>query len=279
MIKRLTCINYPKSIVMRILVYIPLLVLLSSCAIIRPGEVGLKQKLGKLSDEPKKSGSIWYNPFTAKVIRVSVQTENLELMLNLPSKDGLSVISEISILYHVNGDKVTDIVRDLGMDFEPIIASIFRSSSADVCSKYSAKDMHSGMRADIEKEIALLMNGILKDRGIIIDEVLLKSIQLPPALATSIEQKLQAEQDAMRMKFVLEQEKLEAERKLIEAKGVRDAQVVLTESLSKEIIEFKSIEAFMELARSNNTKVIITDGKTPFLIGNESSGSSQTNRP
>jgi prohibitin 1 len=240
--------------------------LLSSCAIVRPGEVGVKQSLGKLSNKTKISGTVWFNPFTSKVIRVSTQTENLELTISLPSKEGLSITSQISILYHIEGRKVPDIVRDLGLDFEPVIANIFRSASADVCSRYFAKDMHSGMRAKIEEEIAERMNKILLERGIIIEAVLLKSIQLPPGLANSIEQKLQAEQDAMRMQFVLEQEKLEAKRKIIEAEGVRDAQKILAEGLSNEILELKSIEAFIQLAKSQNTKVIITDGKTPYLI-------------
>jgi prohibitin 1 len=240
--------------------------LLSSCAIVRPGEVGVKQSLGKLSNKTKVSGTVWFNPFTSKVIRVSTQTENLELTISLPSKEGLSITSQISILYHIEGTKVPDIVRDLGLDFEPVIANIFRSASADVCSRYFAKDMHSGMRSKIEEEIAERMNKILLERGIIIEAVLLKSIQLPPGLANSIEQKLQAEQDAMRMQFVLEQEKLEAKRKIIEAEGVRDAQKILAEGLSNEILELKSIEAFIQLAKSQNTKVIITDGKTPYLI-------------
>jgi regulator of protease activity HflC (stomatin/prohibitin superfamily) len=251
---------------MKISLIILSLFALSSCAIIRPGEVGVKQKVGKLDNKVETTGTVWFNPFSSKVIRVSTQTENLELSLNLPSKEGLSITSQISILYHVNGKDVPRIIQDLGLDFESIIANIFRSASADVCAQYYAKDMHSGMRANIEEAIADRMNGILKDRGIIIEAVLLKSIQLPGGLANSIEQKLQAEQDAMRMQFVLEQEKLEAQRKIIEAEGVRDAQIILAEGLSKEILQFKSIEAFIQLARSQNSKVIITDGKTPYLI-------------
>lgn len=254
---------------MRSLIFFVLAVSLSSCAIVRPGEVGVKQKLGKLGSETKTSGAIWFNPLTSSVIKVSTQTENLELTISLPSKDGLSITSQISILYQVNADKVPEVVNDLGLNFEPIIANIFRSASADVCARYNAKDMHSGMRATIEGAIADRMSEILDNRGILIEEVLLKSIQLPAALANSIEQKLQAEQDAMRMKFVLEQEKLEAQRKLIEAEGVRDAQKILAESLTKQILEFKSIEAFIELAKSQNSKVIITDGKTPYLIKND----------
>lgn len=252
-----------------IVLFVIIVVSLSSCAVVRPGEVGIKQKLGKLDTEAKKSGTVWYNPLNSRVLKVSTQTENLELTISLPSKEGLSITSQISILYQINEDKVPEVVNDLGLDFEPIIANIFRSAAADVCAQYNAKDMHSGMRSTIEGAIAERMTQILVNRGLIIEEVLLKSIRLPDALSNSIEQKLQAEQDAMRMKFILEQEKLEAERKLIEAKGVRDAQKILSESLTKQILEFKSIEAFIELAKSQNSKIIITDGKTPYLINNK----------
>lgn len=254
---------------MRLVVLLICVCLVSSCAIVRPGEVGVKQKMGKLENEATESGSIWFNPLNSKVVKVSTQTENLELTITLPSKEGLSITSQISILYQVNAKKVPQVVENLGLNFEPIIANIFRSASADVCAKYSAKDMHSGMRADIETAIADRMSEILVEKGILIEEVLLKSIQLPQALAMSIEQKLQAEQDAMRMKFILDREKLEAERKLIEAKGTRDAQKILAEGLTKSILEFKSIEAFLELAKSQNSKVIITDGKTPMMINND----------
>jgi regulator of protease activity HflC (stomatin/prohibitin superfamily) len=126
--------------------------------------------------------------------------------------------------------------------------------------------MHSGMRADIEKAIQLKMTETLEAQGIIVESVLMKSIQLPPGLASSIEQKLQAEQDAMRMEFVLQQAKLEAERNIIQAKGTRDAQIILSEGLTNQIIQIRSIEAFTELSKSPNAKIIITDGKAPFLI-------------
>jgi regulator of protease activity HflC (stomatin/prohibitin superfamily) len=100
----------------------------------------------------------------------------------------------------------------------------------------------------------------------------MKSIRLPAGLATSIERKLQAEQDAMRMKFVIQQSKLEAERKIIESTGERDAQKILSQGLTSQIIKIRSIEAFKELALSPNSKVIITDGKTPFLISEDDEG-------
>jgi len=239
---------------------------LASCAVIRPGEVGIKQRLGRMSKEVSTQGTIIYNPFISRILKTSIRTNNLELSLSLPSKEGLSIISQISILYRLNKDKVPYLISTLGLDYEPIIANVFRSASADVCSKFYAKDMHSGMRADIEKAIQQKMAEILEKQGIIVESVLMKSIQLPAGLASSIEQKLQAEQDAMRMEFLLQQAKLEAERIIIQAKGTRDAQIILSEGLTNEIIQIRSIEAFSELSKSPNAKIIITNGKAPFLI-------------
>ena len=244
-------------------------VVLSSCAVIRPGEVGIKQKLGKLSDNIHTQGAVVYNPLTSKVIKTSIQTTDLELLLSLPSKEGLSVSSQISILYRLEKSKVPDIIKNYGLGYEGIISNVFRSASADVCSRFFAKDMHSGMRATIEEDIKIQMGTILNSQGIIIESVLLKSIQLPDGLSKSIERKLQAEQEAMRMEFVLQQEKLEAQRIIIEAEGTRDAQKILSQGLSEQILKLRSIEAFMELSKSPNSKVIITDGKTPFLISGE----------
>ena len=186
------------------------ILLLSSCAIIRPGEVGVKQKLGKLSDKSYMQGAVWYNPFVTKIIITNTQINNIELALSLPSKEGLSVGAQISILYRIDENSVPKVIKNIGLGYENIISNVFRSASADVCSKYFAKDMHSGMRAEIEESIKIKMGENLTDKGILVEAVLMKSIQLPAGLASSIEQKLQAEQDAMRMVFILQQEKLEA---------------------------------------------------------------------
>lgn len=240
--------------------------LFTSCAVIRPGEVGVRQTLGKLSDKTSTQGAVWYNPFVTKVIRTNVQINDIELSLSLPSKEGLSVGAQISILYRIDKNSVPNVIRSLGLGYEAIISNVFRSASADVCSKYFAKDMHSGMRAEIENSIRLKMDETLLSQGIMVSAVLMKSIQLPAGLASSIEQKLQAEQDAMRMIFILQQERLEAERKIIEATGTRDAQKILSEGLTDNIIKIRSIEAFIELSKSTNSKVIVMDGKVPYLI-------------
>jgi regulator of protease activity HflC (stomatin/prohibitin superfamily) len=240
--------------------------LFTSCVIIRPGEVGVKQTLGKLSDKTYSHGAVWFNPFVTKVVKTNVQINDIELALSLPSKEGLSVTAQISILYHIEQNSVPKVIKSLGLGYESIISNVFRSASADVCSKYFAKDMHSGMRAEIENAIKQKMDETLQEQGIVVSAVLMKSIQLPSGLASSIEQKLQAEQDAMRMVFILQQERLEAERKIIEATGTRDAQKILSEGLTDNIIKIRSIEAFIELSKSVNSKVIVTDGKVPYLI-------------
>lgn len=245
-----------------------ILLLTTSCAVVRPGEAGLKQTLGKFSDKILTQGIILYNPFISKVIKESTQTNNIKLILSLPTKEGLSVNSEISILYRLEQEKIPKILEILGQDYESVITSIFRSASSDVCAQFYAKDMHSGMRAKIEEEIKAKMFVNLEKQadGIELVAVLMKSIQLPAGLASSIEQKLQAEQDAMRMEFIIKQATLEAEKKIIDAKGERDSQKILAEGLTPEIIKLRTIEAFSKLSQSPNSKVIITDGKTPLLI-------------
>ncbi len=237
-----------------------------SCAVVRPGEIGVKQRWGKLSNKSYDEGLVWFNPISTKVVKTNIQISDIELSLSLPSKEGMSVVSQISILYRIDKKMVPRVISEIGVGYENIISNVFRSAAADVCSNYFAKDMHSGMRSEIEQSIKQKMDETLLRQGIVVEAVLMKSIQLPSGLSSSIEQKLQAEQNAMRMVFILEQEKLEAERKIIEAKGTRDSQKILSEGLTDEIIKVRSIEAFIELSKSTNSKIIITDGKVPYLI-------------
>ena len=243
---------------------------LTSCATIRQGEVGVKRKFGKYEDRPVTEGVRAYNPFFSKIVKISVQTENLEVGLNIPSKEGLNIMSEVSILYRVKANKAPDILRKIGTDYErDILLPVFRSAVADVTSRFYAKDMHTGQRAVIENAIRDQMMDLIGDRGIEIEAVLLKSIQMPRSLANAIEQKLEAEQQAQRMEFVLEQARRQADQRRIEAQGISDAQKIISQGLDADILRFKSIEAFLELAKSPNAKVIISDGDLPMLMNQE----------
>jgi regulator of protease activity HflC (stomatin/prohibitin superfamily) len=253
-----------------ILFSLAIILIIPSCAIVRPGEVGVRQSLGRLRGKPVSPGLALINPFTTILVKIPTRTVNKEIKLNLPSKEGLNVSSEISILYHVKEEKAIDIVNEVGRYFERVlILSTFRSASADVCARFFAKDMHSGKRGIIEKEIKAQMSKLLENRGFIIEAVLLKSITLPAGLYAAIEAKLRAEQQAQQMEFVLLKENQEAERKRIEAKGIRDAQLIIQEGISEGSIEWRSLEVLREISTSPNAKLIITDGKTPVLINGE----------
>lgn len=241
-------------------------IVFTSCAVIKPGEIGVKRKMGKLSTKTLDQGAYPFNPFVTTIIKTPIRTVNLEINLNLPSKEGLNIGAGISILYRIERESVPTLIESVGDGYEEIIRSVFRSASADICAQFMAKDMHSGKRSEIEERISEKMSKVLKNRGIVIESVLLKTIQLPPGLYNSIEDRLEAEQESLRMTFVLELERQEAERKVIEAKGNRDAQQILSQGLTREILELRSIEAFLKLAESQGAKVIITDGKAPFLI-------------
>lgn len=247
--------------------------LIGSCTIVQPGQVGVKSKFGKLSDQVLEPGP-HFAAFGTRIIIMPVGTRNIEINLNLPSKEGLNINSNISILYRIEKSKVPEIIEQIGNGYEAIITNVFRSAAADVCANFMAKDMHSGKRAEIEAEIRTKMAEVLEQRGIEIEAVLMKNISMPEGLYNSIEERLQAEQQALRMKFILEQERLEAERKIVQATGDRDAQLILSEGLTPEIIQLRSIEAFLKLAELPSTKVIMTDGSAPFLI--QESGLVQT---
>lgn len=242
-------------------------VMAQSCTVVRQGEFGVKRTLGKYSDKVYTSGLKAYNPFTSTIVKVTGQTENLEVSLNIPSREGLTIQSEVSILYQVMRKDAPDLLRNVGMDYEEtIILPVFRSAVADITSKYFAKDMHSGNRAEIEVGIRDLMMQTLKNKGIIVESVLLKSIVLPRNLTKAIEDKLEAEQQAQRMEFVLQQEKQEAERKRIQAQGVSDANRIISSGLSQEVLQFKALEAWLDLSKSPNSKVIITNGTMPMMM-------------
>lgn len=243
---------------------------LCSCAIVRPGEVGIKQTFGKLKTTTNGPGMVGINPFVTKLIRVPTRTVNLEVRLNLPSKEGLNVNSEISILYHIVPDKAPEVIAQVGENYEEVmILSVFRSAAADICAQFYAKDMHSGNRGVIENEIRMRMDSLIGDRGFEIEAVLLKSISLPAGLYNAVEDKLKAEQEAERMEFVLQTEMREAQRKKIEAEGIRDAQIILTEGLNDQVVRWRSLEVLNNLAASPNAKLIITDGNAPVLLSEE----------
>jgi len=284
---------------MKTLVVLLFLVVFGSCTVVKPSQVGLKTTLGKIKGKIRQAGPVFFNPFISKVIKVNVRTMNLMIKENLPSKEGLTILSESSILYHIKPEEVQKIIQETGLSFEEnLIMPVFRSAASDVCSRYFAKDMHSAKRNEIESEIQKRLSEVCGPKGFIIESVLLKSITLPEGLTKSIESKLEAEQEALRMEFVLDRQKKEVERQIIEIEGQKKTNIIqaearaettrieaegrakaieieakanksandmLNSSLTPNILKLNQIEAFMKLSTSPNAKTIITDGKGNVL--------------
>jgi len=243
--------------------------LLPSCAVVNQDQIGVKRTFGKLDKKVQTPGVVFVNPLFTKVVKLPSRTENLEVRLPLPSKEGLNVQCEISILYRIEPTKAHEILQKSGEKYvEDIILPVFRSASADVSARFIAKDMHTAQRSEIEKAIRLQMATTLNDRGIIVESVLMKSVLLPQGLARAIEAKLEADQSAQRMEFVIKEQELEVKRQLIEATGIRDAQRIISEGLNPLILQYRQIEALQQLSTSPNAKVVISDGKTIFSVGN-----------
>ncbi len=252
---------------MRLLLCLSALCLFASCTIVRPGQVAVKQKLGKIKGKIVGEGLRAYNPFFSTYLKVPIRTTNMKVNLEIPSKEGLTIRSEMSILYRIEKEKVIDVIREIGMNYEEdLIAPVFRSALADVSARFMAKDMHTGQRSVIEEEVKEQMMKVVGPRGFIIESVLMKRIELPASLSTAIESKLAAEQEAQRMEFVLLREEQEAERRRIEAKGIRDAQKILDEGLTDAVLKFKALETFRELSQSTNSKIIFYNGEVPLML-------------
>lgn len=273
--------------------------LMSNCATIMPDEVGVKRRFGRVQENVRTPGLVGFNPFSTRVVRVPVRTMNLAIVENLPSKEGLTIKSESSILYRVKSASVPKILKETGMEFEEmLILPVFRSAASDICSRYDAKDMHSAKRAEIEEEIKKRLIEVCEPKGFLIESVLLKSIVLPNGLSRSIEAKLEAEQEALRMQFVLDRQKQEAQRQIIDAEGAKEIARIQAEgkknaaiidaeararafeieaegtkkgndlvnsSLTPNVLKFKQIEAWQMLSASPNAKVIVSDGKSPMM--------------
>jgi prohibitin 1 len=282
----------------------------TSCAIIGPTQVGVKQRFGKLSEEVYQPGITGINPLTTRMIRVHVQTKNLSIEEDLPSREGLTIRSESSILYSIQASEVPRLIKETGLFYErDLLMPVYRSAAADICSQYDAKDMHSSKRGEIEQAIQARMSEILAPKGIRVESVLLKSIKLPFRISESIERKLEAEQEALRLRFVADQQRREMERQIIqeegqrdmariraegekqatllraeadfearvlearakaesieiEAKALREFNQMLNQTLSKNILDMKRIEAFRDLAGSESSKVLMLDGKSSVV--------------
>ncbi|MBM4168527.1 MAG: prohibitin family protein [Ignavibacteria bacterium] len=226
--------------------------------VIPAGHVGVVDFFGIVSERPLSAGINPVNPL-AKVHKYSVQTKEHKELMQVLSREGLTIGLEISVLYRLNPDSAARVYQTIvGGDYENIVLiPQFRSISRAVTASFQASALYSTERERLGVAILEELAKIVAPRGVIVESTPLRNVGLPPQLTDAIEQKQRADQESQRMEFILAKEKQEADRKRIEAQGISDFQRIVAQGISEQLLRWKGIEATEKLANSANAKVVI----------------------
>lgn len=243
------------------------IVVFSFIRIVPAGCVGVVDLFGNVADQQRMPGLNMVNPF-AKLQILNIQTEELSEHMDVPSKEGLSIVVDTTILYRMLPEKASTIYKTIGVGYrDVIILPQFRSACRGVTVNYEAKGLYTSGREEISHKIFGELKDMLAERGIILEKVLLRSIKLPAMVGQAIEVKLRAEQESEQMKFVLDKERQEAERKVIEAEGIAKAQEIINKTLTNAYLQHEAIQAQQKMAGSpNHTTVYIPSGDNGIPI-------------
>jgi regulator of protease activity HflC (stomatin/prohibitin superfamily) len=240
--------------------------------VVPAGTVGVYDLFGKVSDDVVAPGIHVINPL-ANIHKMSVRTQEVKETVDLPSREGLTVNVDVSLLFNLEPAKAAEVFRTIGYNYVNIVVvPQLRSVVRDVTSGYDAKALYTAERELLTAKVLTVLAPVLKERGVRAEKILLRKITLPAKVAAAVESKLEAEQQAEQMKFVLDKERQEAERKRIEAQGIADYQTIINQGLNENLLKWKGIEATRELAKSQNAKVVVIgSGKEglPIILGNQ----------
>ncbi|MBI2721940.1 MAG: prohibitin family protein [Bacteroidetes bacterium] len=276
--------------------------LLTRCTVIHPGEVGLKIKYGKIQDRVLLPGAHPRGIFGKRVVRFDSRIKEYEGKFNFHTEEGIEINADITLTYHLIPDSTKSIYTKFGKDYQNIVivdnlVSVIRVDGAT----HKSSELLNA-RSEMEKSIKNNMNAIIKPYGFEVDLVLLQHIALPPQVVATIEAKMNAVEISKKMEidleikkknrdydletqkkeaeleitkqrlaldFVIEKQKKETERLLIESEGLKKSQDILNSSITDKLIKFKSLDITKELVKSSNTKIIITDGKSPVILSDK----------
>ena len=234
-----------------------LLALTQCFTVIPAGSVGIVDVFGNVRESTLKSGINGVNPL-ARVVKMSIQTQEIKEAMDVPSKEGLTVQLELSALFHLDPERAAEIYKTVGEDYARILLEPqFRSVSRGVTAGYEAKALYTSEREILAQVILKDLKILVEQRGIVVETTPLRRVGLPAGLTASIEEKLRADQESQRMQFILTKEKQEADRKRIEAQGISDFNKIVAQGISEPLLKWKGIEATIKIAESNNTKVVI----------------------
>lgn len=245
------------------------------------GEVGVPSLFGEVQNKTLESGLNFVNPLD-EVTMFDIKTQNYTMSashdegdkegddaIRVLTADGLEVIIDLTILYRISPAQAPTILKQIGADYkDKIIRPITRTKIRDNAVYYDAVALYSTKRDEFQNRIFKAIDIDLKNRGIVLEQLLIRNINLPASVKQTIESKINAEQEAQKMQFVLQKEKQEAERKRVEAQGIADYQKIISTGLSDKQLQYEAIKAQRDLSLSPNAKVIImgAKGNTPIIL-------------
>ncbi len=255
-------------------------VLTKSVVQINAGQIGVKTLFGKVQNDVLSSGLHFINPLM-EVLSLDIKTQNYTMSgvqdegnrsaddaIRVLTADGLEVTIDLTVLYKLLPSEAPKLVRETGEDYkDKIVRPLTRTKIRDNSVYYDAISLYSSKRDEFQQRIFKSIEDDFKKRGLILEQLLVRNITLPLSVKATIEQKINAEQDAQKMQFVLLKEKQEAERKRVEAQGIADYQRIINIGLTDQQLQYEQIKAYLELAKSPNSKVIIMGkGNAPVIL-------------
>jgi len=254
--------------------------ILTSCVKqIDAGFAGVKSLFGKIDDTPLESGLNFVNPLLT-IKEVDVRTQNYTMSgihdegdqagddaIRVLTSDGLEVTIDLTVLYRVIPSEAPRILREVGSDYrDKIVRPVTRTKIRDNAVYYEAVALYSVKRDEFQNRIYKSIESDFKKRGLMLEQLLVRNITLPASVKASIESKINAEQEAQKMQFVLQKERQEAERKRVEAQGIADYQRIISSGLTDKQLQYETIQANLALAKSPNSKIIVMGKNTPLIL-------------
>ena len=259
-----------RLIALGILALVLIIALFNSVTRVGTGHVGVLTLFGRVTGETLAEGMHVINPLKTNN-ELSIQTQSVKESASVPSSEGLMMSLDTSLIYHLNPDRASEVFQKTGSDYEDkLVEPMLRAAIREATASHTANALYTGEREMVAKQIFDQLTVELNQRGVTVENVLLRDIQLPATLKASIEAKQQAEQEALAMNFRLQKETQEAQRKRIEAQGVRDFQQIVAQGISPQLLQWKGIEATELLAKSSNTKVVVIGNSKnglPLILG------------
>ena len=263
--------------------FILLGIIISSVVQIDAGEIGIKVLFGSVKNDVLRSGLHLVNPLY-EIKKVDVKTQNYTMSgvhdegnqlgddaIRVLTSDGLEVTIDLTVLYRVVADDAPKLFQQTGLDFkDKIVRPITRTKIRDNAVYYQAVELFSTKRDEFQQRIYKTIEDDFRKRGLMLEQLLVRNITLPNSVKASIESKINAEQDAKKMEFVLQKEKQEAERKRVEAQGIADYQRIINTGLTDQQLQYEQIKALKEIALSQNSKIVIMGkGNAPVILSDK----------